>query len=106
MPEKKIYILGYNEIVLMLGLLGIEGKILEKQDDFLKEFKILIKQPSIGMIIVALDLPDEIIDFLIDFKFNNKRPFVFFLPNILNPNIESEDIFFNRIFESINKIIS
>ncbi|MFX1257975.1 MAG: V-type ATP synthase subunit F [Promethearchaeota archaeon] len=106
MPEQKIHILGNEQIVLMLGLLGIEGTILQNSEKFLKEFNDLINQPSIGIIIVALDLSDEIVDFLIDFKLNNKTPFVYYLPDIFQPNIEYEDIFLNKIFESIGKIIS
>ena len=106
MPNDKIHILGNEEIVQLFGLLGIDGTILEKAEDFVKEFKDLVTQTTIGMIIVALDLPEESIDFLVDFKLNTRRPFVFYLPDIFQPNVENEDPFLRKIYDSINKIIS
>jgi len=106
MPDKEILVIGYDEVVLLLGLLGIEGIVLNNPDKFLKTFNNIIKKPSIGMVIVALDLPDDIVDFLIDFKLNNRRPFIFYLPDIFKPNIENETIFLKRISESLSEIIS
>ncbi len=106
MPDQEIFIIGNDEICEMFSLLGIDGKIIEKSDEFLPEFQNLIKKPSIGMIIIAITLPDNIVDFLIDFKLNTRRPFIFHLPNMFEPNIEREDIFFKKIFESISQIIS
>ena len=106
MPDKEIFVIAHDEIVLLLGLLGIESVVLDNPDKFLKTFNNIIKKPSIGMVIVALDLPDDIIDFLIDFKLNNRRPFIFYLPDIFKPNIENENIFLKRISESLSEIIS
>ena len=105
MPDQEIYVIGYDEIVLLLGLLGIPGAVLEKSDEFIKIFKNLIKNPSIGMIIIALELPSDIIDYLIDFKLNNRRPFVFYLPDIFQLNIEKNNVFLNKISKSVSKII-
>lgn len=106
MPNDKIHVVGNEETVQLFGLLGIDGTILKKSEDFVKEFKDLVTQTTIGMIIVALDLPEENIDFLVDFKLNTRRPFVFYLPDIFQPNIENEDPFLRKIYDSINKIIS
>ena len=105
MSDQEIYVIGYDEIVLLLGLLGIQGSVLEKSDDFMEIFKNLIKNPSIGMIIIALELPSDIIDYLIDFKLNNRRPFIFYLPDIFQFNIEKNNIFLKKISKSINNII-
>ncbi|TFG21765.1 MAG: hypothetical protein EU529_12580 [Promethearchaeota archaeon] len=105
MPDQEIYVIGYDEIVLLLGLLGIQGMVLEKSDDFMKIFKELINNPSIGMIIIALDLPSDIIDYLINFKLNNRRPFIFYLPDIFQVNIEKNNVFLNKISKTISKII-
>ena len=99
-------VLGSEEIVLMLGLIGIEGKIIEEPDSFLKEFEKLRNMPSIGMILVAIKLPEELIDQLIDFKLNNRRPFVHYIPDIFAPNIENEDVVLKRILNIIERIIA
>jgi len=105
MPEQKIHIIGYDEIVLLFGLLGINGTIVEETNKFTEKFQDLIKNPSIGMIIIAMELPDEIVDYLIDYKLNNRKPFVFQLPDIFKADIEEEDAFLKRIHDSIKKII-
>ncbi len=106
MVDQKIHVLGYDEIVLMLGLLGIEGTTVENVNDFMQLFNDLIKKPTIGMIIIAIDLPDDITEFLIDFKLNNRRPFIFFLPDLFETNIEKEDVLLNKILKIIGKLIS
>ena len=106
MPDQKIHVLGYDEIVLMFGILGIEGTTVENINEFKQKFNDLIKKPVIGMIIIAIDLPDDIINYIIDFKLNNRRPFIFFLPDLFNTNLEKEDILMNRILNIIGKLIS
>ncbi|TFF94694.1 MAG: hypothetical protein EU544_04150 [Promethearchaeota archaeon] len=105
MINKKIHVIGYDEAVLLLGLLGIEGTIVENQDIFMNTFKKLIKDGSIGMIIIAMDLPESKLEFIKEFKMNNRRPFVFLLPDIFNPNIDRSDFFLNQIQKSLGKII-
>ncbi len=105
MPEQEMFIMGDPELVRLFGLLGIEGKEVEKPEDFIKVFNELIKQKSIGMIIIAMELSPNDIDFLLDFKINNRSPFVFHVPNIFEPNIDSADIFYNKIYDIIHKII-
>ena len=106
MVAKNIHVIGYDEAVLLMGLLGIEGTIIERKEDFMREFKKLVKKTNIRMIIIALELSKEMTNYIIDFKLNNLQPFVFCLPDIFAPNFEREDAFFNRIIESIGKIIA
>ncbi len=105
MVNQKIHILGEEDLVVMLGLLGIEGTIINSGDDFMIEFKELIKRPSIGMIIIAIPLPDDIINFIINFKLNNRIPFIFILPDIFHPHIEEEGQVINKILESIGDVV-
>ncbi len=105
MEELKIHILGEDEIVILLGLLGIEGTVVRNEEDFLKEFSDLIKVESIGMLLISIPLSDEIIDFLLDYKKANKKPFIFLLPNIFQPNIEEGDIIFNKIHDALGDIV-
>ena len=95
---------GDEDIVLMLGLLGIEGTIIENQEELLKVFNDLINQPKIGIILITLKLSNEIIDFLLDFKIHNKEPFIFILPDIFQPNIERSDVLLNKISNAISDI--
>ncbi|MFX1567771.1 MAG: V-type ATP synthase subunit F [Promethearchaeota archaeon] len=105
MEELKIHILGEDEIVILLGLLGIEGTVVRNEEEFLKEFSELIKIESIGILLISIALSDEIIDFLLDYKKANKKPFVFLLPNIFQPNIEEGDIIFNKIHDALGDIV-
>jgi len=106
MPNQKVHVLGHDEIVSMLGLLGIEGTVIKENDDFLKEFNNLVNDPLIFMIIISLDLSDNILDFLIDFKINRRKPFIMYIPDIFNLDSGSANLFLTRVYESINKIIS
>jgi vacuolar-type H+-ATPase subunit F/Vma7 len=105
MVEQEICIIGDEDIVLMFGLLGLNGVIVENGEDFLKEFNILIKQARFGMIIIALPLSNDLIEYLLDFKLNNKKPFIFILPDIFRPNVESDDYTLNKISNAISDII-
>ena len=105
MADQEVIILGSEEHVLMLAMLGIEGKIVENSEEFLKIFRDLIKKPSIGMIIIALDLPKDITNYLIDFKINNRRPFIFIMPNLFKTEIDKEDLVLNRILDAVSDII-
>ena len=105
MPDKKIHVLGYDEIVLLFGLLGIEGTIIKPNEGFLKIFKNLIKNTSVALIIIYIDMSDEILEFLTDFKINNRTPFVYLLPDIFQQDIKNQDKIFNKIHELIEEII-
>jgi len=106
MPDQKIHVLGYEEIVLLFGLLGIEGTIVENSEDFLKVFNNLRKRPSIGMLIISMDLPNDIIDFLIEFKITNRIPYIYLLPDIFQKDIFKQDKLLKEIYDSIEEIIS
>lgn len=106
MLDQKIHVLGDDDVVLMLGLLGIEGTIIEIGDSFLELFNELIKDPSIGMIIIRLPLSNEEYEFLIDFKLYNKMPLVFILPDLFQSDIDKTDVIRNKIFDSIGDILS
>lgn len=105
MSEEKIHIIGNDECVLMFGLLGIEGTITNENENFMKQFNKLINDTKIDMIIVALDLSEDIIEYLVDFKLNKRKPFVFYLPDIFNLDLEQKDILLGKVYESIGRIL-
>jgi vacuolar-type H+-ATPase subunit F/Vma7 len=105
MLDQKIHILGQEDFVILLSLLGLEGTIINSEDKFLEEFNKLIKKPSIGMVIIAIALSDEKINFLLNFKLNNKKPFIFILPDVFQPHIEEEGKIINKILEAIGEIV-
>lgn len=106
MLDQRIHILGEEDIVIMLGLLGIEGTVIEDRASFLDKFNELKKNPSIGMIIIGLPLSSEEYKFLLDFKLHTKVPLVFILPDMFQPDIDKKDVVRNKIYESIGDIIS
>lgn len=105
MPGNVIHVIGEEDTVILLSLLGIEGTIINQKNEFLKEFNKVIKKPSIGMVIIAVDLDSNLIDYLTEYKLNNKKPFIFSLPDIFNPNIEEDEMFIEEISKSMGKII-
>jgi len=105
MPDTKIHVIGYDEVVSLFGLLGIEGDIANTKEDFVKIFENLIKRPSIAMIIINMELPDELLEYIMDFKTNNRIPFVYLLPDIFQPDIKDHDKIFDMIHELIEEII-
>ncbi|MHA2429861.1 MAG: V-type ATP synthase subunit F [Promethearchaeota archaeon] len=106
MLNQGIFVIGNEEFVLMMGLLGIEGKIIENEKDFKKEFDNLIKDKSIGMIIIAINLSESEIEYLFEYKLNNRKPFIFYLPDAFKTDIEEQNIFISKAFKFISKIIS
>ncbi|MHA1932091.1 MAG: V-type ATP synthase subunit F [Promethearchaeota archaeon] len=106
MLDQTVHVLGDDDIVLMLGLLGIEGTVIETGDSFLEKFKILIKDTSIGMIIIGLQLSPADYDFLLNFKFINKFPLIFILPDVFQHDVDKRDVMRNKILEAIGNIIS
>jgi len=105
MPGNVIHVIGDEDIVILLSLLGIEGTVINQKNEFLKEFNKVIRNPSIGMVIIAVDLDSNLIDYLTEYKLNNKKPFIFSLPDIFNPNIEEDEMFIEEISKSMGKII-
>ena len=105
MPGNEIHVIGEEDTVILLSLLGIEGTVINQKNEFLKEFNKVIRNPSIGMVIIAVDLDSNLIDYLTEYKLNNKKPFIFSLPDIFNPNIEEDEMFIEEISKSMGKII-
>jgi vacuolar-type H+-ATPase subunit F/Vma7 len=105
MPREKIHVIGYEEIVSLFGLLGIEGTVVENKEFFIKTFETLIKRQSLVMIIINIDLPDEIFEYIMDFKTHNRIPFIYLLPDIFQPEIKHRDKIFDKIHELIEEII-
>jgi len=106
MNEQKTHVIGVDDIIILFRLIGIDGTVIEDTSEFLTIFKGLINNSNIGMIIIAVDLPQDLIEYIMDFKLSNKKPFVYYLPDIFQPNIENNDLFLEQIIKSIKKIIA
>ena len=105
MPDEKIHVIGYDEIVSLFGLLGIEGTVVDNKEEFIKIFENLTKRSSIAMIIINMELSDEVLEYIMDFKINNRIPFIYLLPDIFQPDIRSHDKIYDKIHELIEEII-
>jgi vacuolar-type H+-ATPase subunit F/Vma7 len=105
MTDQTIHVLGQEDLVVMLGLLGIEGTIINSREDFISKFNELIKKSSIGMIIIAMPLHDDLVNFLLNFKLNNRTPFIFILPDIFQPHIEEQGQVINKILDAIGDVV-
>ena len=93
MPDQKIFVIGEEETVLMLGLLGIEGTVLENNSEFLPLFNEIVKKPSIGMILIAYNLTEEQFQSVIAYKTTNIRPFIYYLPEVFGEGDKRQDVF-------------
>ncbi|MBD3193723.1 MAG: hypothetical protein GF317_01610 [Candidatus Lokiarchaeota archaeon] len=105
MREEKIHIVGYDEIVVLMGLLGIEGTPLDRNHNFINLFNRLKNNPSISVIIIALELTDDQIKFIKDFKLENRRPFVFILPEVFKKKRDDKSKLLNEISQNIGKLL-
>ena len=105
MLDHKIHILGEENLVILLGLLGLEGTIINSEDEFIEEFNNLLKNPSIGMIVISMHLTDEILNFLLNFKLNNNKPFIFILPDVFQQHIDEQGQVINKILDAIGEIV-
>lgn len=99
MTNEKVFILGNDDMVIMFGLLGIDGMIVNKREDFLPVFEELISDLSIGMVIITLDLTEDQIAYLLNFKLNNIRPLIYILSDIFEK--EGEEEVFLKKYEDI-----
>jgi len=106
MLDQKLHILGYDDLVLMFGLLGIEGTVIESDESFSEKFKNLVRDNSIGMIIIGLELSPIDLDYLLNFKLNNKQPLIFILPDVFRYEFDKADVIKNKIIDSIGEILS
>ncbi len=106
MPDnQKVHVIGNEDIVLMFSLLGIDGTVIKNNENFLEVFNLLQNKSEIGMIIITINLSTEIFDFLIDFKLDNRKPLIHLLPDIFQENFEKNDVFLNKIYDSIGDTI-
>lgn len=105
MRGQRIVVLANAKNAILFGLLGLETRIIEFKENFLTSFKELTRLKSVGMIIISLELPEETIDYIIEFKLNRNRPFIFYMSDILDPKLGKEDKIYNEIYRSISKIV-
>ncbi|MBD3215788.1 MAG: hypothetical protein GF311_24470 [Candidatus Lokiarchaeota archaeon] len=103
--HQKIHIIGYDELVILMGLLGVDGTVVEDPNKFMDIFEKVSENPSINVILIAMDLPDEIIDYLIDFKLNNTKPFIYLMPDIFQEEIEDRSVFLKRVYKQKGKLL-
>jgi len=103
--QQKIHIVGYDELVILMGLLGVDGTVVEDPNKFMNIFEKLTENPTISVILIAMDLPDEIVDYLIDFKLNNTKPFIYLMPDIFQEEISERSTFLKKVYKQKGKLL-
>ncbi|MBN1215934.1 MAG: hypothetical protein JXA99_10910 [Candidatus Lokiarchaeota archaeon] len=101
----KIHVIGEDEIIILFALLGIDGTTISSHKEFMGNFNKLVENPSIGMIIISFDLPVDIINYLINFKLTNARPFIYIMPKIFQNELDNKSPLFRKIYRSIGKLL-
>ncbi|TXT67594.1 MAG: putative ATP synthase (F/14-kDa) subunit [Promethearchaeota archaeon] len=103
---QKIHIISDDdEFVILMKLLGIAGTILKDSNAFLEVFNELKKDKSISIILISMELPETIIENLLEFKLNNTRPFIFLIPDLFEEHAEEKSVFLKRIYKKANKLL-
>jgi vacuolar-type H+-ATPase subunit F/Vma7 len=103
--QQKIHVVGYDEIVILMNLLGIEGTVLDDPNEFMDVFENLTEDKSINIIIISMNLPDKIIDYLIDFKLNNTKPFVCLMPDLFQEHPDDKSILLKKVYKKTQKLL-
>ena len=101
----KIMVLGDEETVTLFELLGIEGKVVNSFNEFELELYEIIKDPMIGMILISEQALAGHLDFYLNFKLNNPKPFIFSLPDIFQSKNIKTDSITKKIQEYIGKVM-
>ncbi len=71
----------------------------------MNKFNKLIENPSIGMIIISIDLPDDIISYLTNFKLTNIKPFIYIMPQIFKRELDNKSPLLKKIYSAIGKLL-
>ncbi|MBY8981682.1 MAG: hypothetical protein KGD57_01925 [Candidatus Lokiarchaeota archaeon] len=102
---QRIHVIGYNESIILFSLLGIEGTVVSHHHKFMDIFNNLIENSLINMIIISMDLPENIINYLSDFKLNHIRPFIYLMPKIFQKELDDESLLLKKIYRSVGRIL-
>jgi len=79
----RIFVLAEEEIVILFGLLGIEGIILENPLEFYIEFERVIQDPQVELIIISENIFEQNLQLLLDFKVSRNKPIIIEVPNFI-----------------------
>ncbi len=101
----RIKVLGDEETVTLFELLGIEGKVVNNFNEFELELNEIIKNPTIGMVLISERALTGHLDFYLNFKLNNPKPFIFLLPDIFQSRNIKTDSITKNIQEYIGKVM-
>ena len=107
METQKIQVLtDDDEILILMNLLGIKGTVLETPNEFMEKFDELKEDSSINVILISMDLPDEIIEDLIDFKLNNTTPFIYLMPDLFEEDLDEKSTFLKKVYKQAEKLLT
>ncbi|MCK4281335.1 MAG: hypothetical protein KAX10_04400 [Candidatus Lokiarchaeota archaeon] len=87
----RIFVLAEEEIVILFGLLGIEGIILENPLEFYIEFEKVIQDPQVELIIISENIFEQNLQLLLDFKVSRNKPIIIEVPNFIKKE-KGEDL--------------
>lgn len=79
----RIFVLAEEEIVILFGLLGIEGIILENPLEFFIEFEKVIQNPQVELIVISENIFEQNLQLLLDFKVSRNKPVIIEVPNFI-----------------------
>lgn len=79
----RIFVLAEEEIVILFGLLGIKGIILENPLEFYIEFEKVIQDPQVELIIISENIFEQNLQLLLDFKVSRNKPIIIEVPNFI-----------------------
>lgn len=86
----RIFVLAEEEIVILFGLLGIEGIILENPLEFYIEFEKVIQDPQVELIIISENIFEQNLQLLLDFKVSRNKLIIIEVPNFIKKEKEED----------------
>lgn len=104
--KQKIHLLTDNdEILILMNLLGIEGTLLETKSNFMDKFNDLTEDSMISILLISMDLPDKIMEEIIDFKLNSTTPFIYLMPDLFKERWDEKSIILKKVYKQAKKLL-
>jgi vacuolar-type H+-ATPase subunit F/Vma7 len=95
-----------DEILILMNLLGIEGTLLGTSNNFMDKFQELTADSWISIILISMELPDAIVEEIIDYKLNNTKPFIYLMPNLFKEGIDEKSTVLKKVYRQAKKLLN
>ena len=104
--KQKIHLLtDDDEILILMNLLGIDGSLLETKNNFMDKFHQLTEDSWVSILLISMELPDEFLEEIIDFKLNNTKPFIYVMPNLFKEGMGDKSLILKKVYKKTRQLL-